>query len=76
VISDLSNRRRAQIRDITGVDIEKSIAALVPLKEIVDYSTELRSMTQGNASYNMEFDSYTEMSDTQQKLVLKEIRGF
>ena len=39
----------------------KVIDAKVPLAEMFGYATELRSMTQGRASYSMEFDKYAEV---------------
>ncbi len=60
VIGDL-NSKRAQIlemRDRPGV---KVIDALVPLAEMFGYATQLRSMTEGRASYTMEFSHYAEV---------------
>jgi elongation factor G len=57
VVADL-NRRRAKIRNIemrSGVQV---VQAWVPLGEMFGYSTDLRSASQGRASYTMQFDHY------------------
>lgn len=60
VIGDL-NSKRGQIQEMRdrGNQI-KIIDALVPLAEMFGYATQLRSMTQGRASYSMEFSHYAE----------------
>ena len=58
VIGDLSSKRGQikEMRDrINGI---KAIQAAVPLAEMFGYATQLRSMTQGRASYTMEFSAY------------------
>jgi elongation factor G len=60
VIGDL-NRRRGQI---TGMDDSlsgKVIAADVPLSEMFGYATTVRSMSQGRATFTMEFSKYVEV---------------
>ena len=57
VIGDLGTRR-AQIRTIEGQEGSQSVRALVPLGETFAYTTSLRSITQGRASYSMEFRYY------------------
>src|SRR5213080_1725702 len=59
VVGDLSSRRGIVhgMDDIAGV---KVIKAEVPLSEMFGYSTTLRSLTQGRATYTMEFKHYTE----------------
>ena len=57
VIGDLGTRR-AQIRTIEGQDDTQTVRALVPLGETFSYTTALRSITQGRASYTMEFRHY------------------
>ncbi|MEK7481498.1 MAG: elongation factor G [Patescibacteria group bacterium] len=61
VVGDL-NSRRGQIQEMTdrGSDI-KVIRALVPLANMFGYATQLRSMTQGRGTYNMEFAHYAEV---------------
>jgi elongation factor G len=57
VIGDLSAKRGQikEMRDRSGI---KVVEAFVPLAEMFGYSTQLRSMTQGRASYSMTFSSY------------------
>ena len=57
VIADLGTRR-AQIRTIEGQEGIQTVRALVPLGETFAYTTALRSITQGRASYTMEFRYY------------------
>ena len=57
VIADLGTRR-AQIRTIEGQEGIQTVRALVPLGETFSYTTALRSITQGRASYTMEFRYY------------------
>jgi elongation factor G len=60
VIGDLNSKRAMikEMRDRTGM---KLIDADVPLSEMFGYATALRSMTQGRASYSMEFGHYAEV---------------
>jgi len=60
VIGDL-NSKRAIINEMTDRTNLKIIDAQVPLAEMFGYATSLRSMTQGQASYSMEFDHYAEV---------------
>jgi elongation factor G len=57
VIGDI-NSRRGQIQNLEGRDIAQVITAKVPLAEMFGYVNNLRSLSQGRASYTMEFDSY------------------
>ena len=57
VIADLGTRR-AQIRTIEGTEDLQTVRALVPLGETFSYTTALRSITQGRASFTMEFRYY------------------
>ncbi|RJO59546.1 elongation factor G [Candidatus Parcubacteria bacterium] len=60
VIGDL-NSKRAQIKEMRDRGSMKVIDAEVPLAEMFGYATALRSMTQGRASYSMEFSHYAEV---------------
>jgi len=60
VIGDL-NSKRAQISELTERGRMKIVNASVPLAEMFGYATTLRSLTQGRANYNMEFDHYAEV---------------
>jgi elongation factor G len=59
VIGDL-NRRRGIIEGMEDGPSGKLVRALVPLAEMFGYATDLRSATQGRASYSMEFGKYAE----------------
>ncbi len=59
VMGDL-NRRRGIIQGMEDLPGGKAIRAEVPLAEMFGYSTDLRSMTQGRATYSMEFKHYAE----------------
>ncbi len=61
VLGDLA-RRRAQIRNIEGQGGIQSVRAEIPLAESFGYANAIRSLTQGRASYTMEFDNYIEVS--------------
>ena len=60
VMGDLSSRRGMiqGMADLVGGG--KSIKAEVPLAEMFGYATQLRSLTQGRATYTMEFKHYAE----------------
>ncbi|MBU0636810.1 MAG: elongation factor G [Patescibacteria group bacterium] len=60
IIGDL-NSKRAQIDEMSDRGNVKVIKAKVPLSEMFGYATQLRSMSQGRASYNMEFSHYSEV---------------
>jgi elongation factor G len=60
VIGDL-NAKRGQVQDMTERGGARVVNATVPLSEMFGYSTSLRSMTQGRASYSMEFSHYGEV---------------
>ncbi|MBI4215728.1 MAG: elongation factor G [Parcubacteria group bacterium] len=55
------NSKRGQINEMTDRANMKVIHGLVPLSEMFGYSTELRSLTQGRASFSMEFSHYAEV---------------
>lgn len=57
IIGDI-NKRRGMINDVHDLTTDKEIKAKIPLAEMFGYSTIIRSITQGRANYNMEFNSY------------------
>ncbi len=59
VMGDL-NRRRGIVQGMEDTPAGKSIRAEVPLAEMFGYATDLRSATQGRATYSMEFEKYAE----------------
>ena len=60
VMGDL-NRRRGMVQGMEDSAMGKVIDAEVPLAEMFGYATDLRSATQGRATYTMEFDKYAEV---------------
>jgi elongation factor G len=60
VVGDI-NSRRGMILGSESMGKTQIVHAMVPLAETFGYSTELRSITQGRASYSMEFDHYEEV---------------
>ncbi len=60
VIGNL-NSKRGHIDGIDEHGTSRVVHALVPLAEMFGYATELRSMTQGRATYSMEFSNYAEV---------------
>ena len=60
VIGDL-NRRRGRVHGMEARGNAQVITAHVPLSEMFGYATDVRSMTQGRATYTMQFDSYEEV---------------
>ncbi len=69
VVGDL-NARRGTIQGIEDRPNVKVISALVPLSEMFGYATQLRSMTQGRATYSMEFDHYQEVPNNVQQEII------
>jgi elongation factor G len=59
VVGDL-NRRRGMILGMEESPMGKVVDAEVPLAEMFGYATDLRSATQGRATFTMEFDRYSE----------------
>jgi len=74
VIGDL-NRRRGQVNSMEDRHGLKVINAFVPLSEMFGYSTDLRSSTQGRATYAMEFDHYEEVPSNIANEIMKERNG-
>ncbi|MDC3221481.1 elongation factor G, partial [Gammaproteobacteria bacterium] len=60
IIGDL-NRRRGLVEGMEDVASGKIIRSKVPLAEMFGYATDIRSATQGRASYSMEFANYTQV---------------
>jgi elongation factor G len=71
VIGDL-NGRRGIISKMDNQNDGALVKANVPLSEMFGYSTELRSLTQGRASYSMEFSEYVEVPETKAKEIIEE----
>ena len=71
VVGDL-NRRRGMVQGMDEVPLGKSITAEVPLAEMFGYATDLRSATQGRATYTMEFGKYAEAPASVAQKVINE----
>ena len=74
VIGDL-NSRRGQIQSMDERAGARVVKALVPLSEMFGYVGDLRSRTQGRASYSMQFDSYAEVPANVSKDIIAKVRG-
>jgi len=74
VIGDL-NRRRGQVNNMSDRAGNKIVDAFVPLSEMFGYSTDLRSNTQGRATYSMEFDHYEEVPRNVSEEIVKKRNG-
>ncbi|HWG85981.1 MAG TPA: elongation factor G [Deinococcales bacterium] len=70
IIGDL-NSRRGQIQGMEDRGNARIIKAFVPLSEMFGYATDMRSMTQGRASYSMFFDHYSEVPKNIQEALIK-----
>ena len=73
IIGDL-NSRRGMVSGMTDRNGAKIISAKVPLSEMFGYATDLRSKSQGRATYAMEFSEYAQVPNSIQKEI-KESRG-
>ncbi len=71
VIADL-NARRGKIELMEPRDKARVIKAFIPLAEMFGYATDLRSQTQGRATYTMQFEKYEEVPSQIQTQVLGE----
>jgi elongation factor G len=74
VIGDL-NSRRGQIQSMDERSGARVVKALVPLSEMFGYVGDLRSKTQGRASYSMVFDSYAEVPANVAKEIIAKATG-
>ena len=74
VIGDL-NSRRGQIQAMEERSGARVVKAVVPLSEMFGYVGDLRSRTQGRASYSMQFDSYAQVPSNVQVEIIAKARG-
>jgi elongation factor G len=74
VVGDLSSRR-GKIAEMEQRGSAKVVNAKVPLSEMFGYATDLRSRTQGRATFTMQFDSYEDVPDSITKEITASIRG-
>ncbi|HYU58838.1 MAG TPA: elongation factor G, partial [Actinomycetota bacterium] len=74
VIGDL-NSRRGKVHAMNPRSGVQMIEALVPLAEMFGYATDLRSRTQGRATYTMQFHSYQEVPAGISREIVAKVRG-
>ncbi len=74
VIGDV-NKRRGQVNSMDERAGVKLITAMIPLSEMFGYSTDLRSMSQGRATYAMLFDNYSEVPKNVSEEIMKKRNG-
>ena len=74
VMGDLSSRR-GKLGGMEQRGSSQVINAQVPLSEMFGYATDLRSRTQGRATYTMQFDSYQQMPSNVQEEIVTRVRG-
>jgi elongation factor G len=74
VMGDLSSRR-GRIEGMEANGNAQNIKAQVPLSEMFGYSTDLRSRTQGRATYTMQFHSYQQVPEVIAQEIIKRVRG-
>jgi len=74
VIGDLSSRR-GKVGGMEQQGNSQVVQSTVPLSEMFGYATDLRSRTQGRATYTMQFDSYQPTPATVQEEIVKRVRG-
>jgi elongation factor G len=74
VIGDL-NSRRGRVGGMEQRGNSQVIRAQVPLSEMFGYATDLRSRTQGRATYTMQFHSYQQTPSSVQEEIVARVRG-
>jgi elongation factor G len=75
VLGDI-NSRRGHVTMVDQRGHMRMVQALVPLAETFGYATDLRSLTQGRATYTMEFDHYQEVPASVAEAIMGKARGF
>ncbi|XP_059213716.1 ribosome-releasing factor 2, mitochondrial isoform X2 [Centropristis striata] len=74
VLGDLA-QRRGTVQDIQSRQDDKVLLATVPLAEMMGYSTILRTLTSGNATFSLELDTYETMNPQDQNTLVKRMSG-
>jgi elongation factor G len=74
VIGDV-NKRRGQVNSMDDRAGVKLVTAMIPLAEMFGYSTDLRSMSQGRATYSMIFDNYMDVPKNVSDEIIKKRNG-
>ncbi len=75
VINDL-NKKGAQINKVEVEKTVQVVTAKAPLAEMFGYSTDLRSNTQGRATFTMQFSEFAEVPARRAEVIIHKIRGF
>ncbi|XP_004925722.1 ribosome-releasing factor 2, mitochondrial [Bombyx mori] len=75
VLADLS-RRRVEVQHIQLRQHNKVIECIAPLSEVVGYSSTLRSLSSGLATFSMQFHSHRQMAPQHEQLAVKNVTGF
>ncbi len=74
VIGDLSSRR-GRVEGMEQRGSSHVVSAQVPLSDMFGYATDLRSRTQGRATYTMQFDSYQEVPESVSREIVARVTG-
>jgi elongation factor G len=74
VIGDLSSRR-GKVGGMEPRGNSQVVRAQVPLSEMFGYATDLRSRTQGRATYTMQFHSYQQVPESISREIVARVRG-
>jgi len=74
VIGDLSSRR-GKVEGMEQVGNSQVIRGQVPLSDMFGYATDLRSRTQGRATYTMQFHSYQQVPESISREIVARVRG-
>jgi elongation factor G len=74
VLGDI-NGRRGRVLGMEPRGGTQIIRANVPLKEMFGYSTDLRTMSQGRATFTMQFDHYDKVPSSVAEEIMKRTRG-
>jgi elongation factor G len=75
IVGDI-NKRRGKVIAITPRGVLQIIKAKVPLAEMFGYATGLRSLTQGRASYSMQFDYYERVPANIEQNMIAKLGGY
>jgi elongation factor G len=74
VIGDITSRR-GRVQQMEGRDNAQVISTRVPLAEMFGYATDLRSLTQGRATYTMQFEAYEQAPKSVSEEVVAKAAG-
>jgi elongation factor G len=75
VIGDLNSRRGSVNKTECRLGLQ-ILTADVPLQRMFGYATDLRSATQGRATFSMQFDHYAPAPETVSEKIVQRVRGF